>query len=105
MYETFILHTDHNAPQWLLSINELAGHLMRLTLQLSEFGFEINYRLSRASQHTDTFYRLHTYSEPVIHDDDNDILALLVYVTTDQTDSNIVELDLVDYDYYIMNEL
>ena len=45
----FIVHTDHHALKWLMSIKDLTGRLARWSLFIQQFDFEIKHRPGTAS--------------------------------------------------------
>ena len=79
MYEKFIVHTDHAALHWLLTINEPSGRLMRWRLRLAEFDFEVKYKKGKANAQADALSRLFTDAD-TIPDDNDDIPAFLLDV-------------------------
>ena len=70
VYEKFTVHTDHAALQWLFSIQDPSGRLMRWRLRLCEYDFEIAYKKGPQNQQADALSRLQTLAETVRHDDD-----------------------------------
>ncbi len=107
MYEEFIVHTDHSSLQWLLTIQEPSGRLMRWRLVLAEFNFQIKYKLGRLNTQADALSRLQTRAETIRHDDD--IPAFLMPdFTNDTCDSDNDECDsedLLQLDYNPADEL
>ena len=77
MYEKFIVHTDHAALRWLLSIQDPSGRLMRWRLRLAEFDFQIMYKKGKLNTQADALSRLRTLAETIRHDDD-DIPAFML---------------------------
>ena len=77
IYEEFIVHTDHNALRWLLTIQEPSGRLMRWRLILAEFNFQIMYKLGRLNTQADALSRLRTKAEAIGQDED-DIPAFML---------------------------
>ena len=55
--QKFTVRSDHDALRWLLTLTEPSGRLMRWRLRLSEFDFEIHYRLGRVHQVPDALSR------------------------------------------------
>ena len=77
IYEKFTVHTDHSALQWLFSIEDPSGRLMRWRLRLAEYNFELAYKKGTLNQQADALSRLVTLSE-TIHEGDNDVPAFLL---------------------------
>lgn len=48
-YEMFILHTEHTALNWFLTIDEPNGHMMRWRLCLAEYEFDVLYKEVRVT--------------------------------------------------------
>ena len=71
MYEKFILHTDHAALHWLLSITDPSGRLIQWCLRLSEFFFEVKFKNGKTNTQADELSCLITDGEtvPDYHDD------------------------------------
>ena len=68
IFESFTVHTDHQALKLLLSIHDLSGRLMRWRLCLPEFDFEVSYKKGKLNQQADALSRLHTLAETVPSD-------------------------------------
>ena len=76
MYEKFVVHTDHAALHWLLTINDPSGRLMRWRLRLAEFDFEVKYKKGLLNTQADALSRLTTTAETIL-DDEDDIPAFM----------------------------
>ena len=97
--QKLVLRTDHDALQWLLTLYDPSGRLMRWRLGLSEFDFEIQYRPGRVNQVTDALSPLLTpggSDDRPVDDDiptfgDDDVLAVMRAsrrsLTTNDTDT------------------
>ncbi len=72
MFERFDLHTDHAALQWLFSIEDPSGRLMRWRLRLAEYDFNICYKKGANNHHADAMSRLATLSPANTESDDED---------------------------------
>lgn len=68
LYETFIVHTDHAALRWLLTIQEPSGRLMRWRLRLAEYNFQVHYKKGPSNVHADALSRLRTTAETTTDD-------------------------------------
>lgn len=105
MFEKFIVHTDDNALDILMTINEPSGRLMHWGLRLSQFDFEVKYKLGIASQQADALPRLLSEAETVIDNDDDDIPAFSFEDTIDTLLMDSVEPDFMDLDYLNLDRI
>ena len=54
----FVVHSDQSSLRWLMEIEEPSGKLMRWRLRLSEFDFEVKYKLGLINTQADAMSRL-----------------------------------------------
>ncbi len=53
----FVVHTDHNALKWLMSVKVVTGRLARRSLYIQQFDFEIKHRPGIANGNADGLSR------------------------------------------------
>lgn len=102
--QKLIVLTDHNVLHGLLTNNAPSGR-MRWRLRLAELDFGIHHKLGKVNQQADVLSRLRTDAETVNHIDDDNIPVVLVDVTTDKTNTNIVKHNFIDLGNHIMDEV
>ena len=54
----FVVQTDHNALQWMMTLRDLTERLMRWILRLLEFYYDVFYRPGRVNQEPDALSHL-----------------------------------------------
>ncbi|CAI7792036.1 unnamed protein product, partial [Closterium sp. NIES-54] len=55
----FLLQTDHQALQWLMTAKDLTGKLARWSLLLQEYDFTVSYRPGETHRNVDALSRMH----------------------------------------------
>ncbi|CAI7820602.1 unnamed protein product [Closterium sp. NIES-54] len=55
----FLLQTDHQALQWLMTTKDLTGKLARWSLLLQEYDFTVSYRPGETHRNVDALSRMH----------------------------------------------
>ena len=90
LYEEFIVHTDHAALRWLLTIQEPSGRLVRWRLRLAEFNFQVMYKKGKENQQADALSRLRTLAE-TIQDDWDEIPSFMMEEEINENDHSQVD--------------
>lgn len=111
-YEQLIVYNDHTASNWLLTINDASGRLIRWPLHLIEFDFDVKYKKCSADTQADALSRLNLMSETISHDHNDDITVVNVEIVSvefelnrrnDDTNFIDVQYDEVDVIYISMD--
>ena len=101
MYEKFTVYTDHAALQWLLTIDDPSGRLIRWRLRLAEYDFEVKYKKGKVNTQADALSRLHSSAETIPHDDNDDIPTFMTDLanTPSKNDVDPINVDFIDVQY------
>jgi hypothetical protein len=83
----FKVISDHSALQWLLQFRGDNQRLVRWSLKLAEYDFEVEYRKGSSQQHVDALSRVATVNNP-----DNDEDFIEVFSVVEESISKIREL-------------
>lgn len=96
--EHFVVHTDHASLRWLMNVSDPSGRLIRWSLRLSEFDFEVKYKKGRINTQADALSRLETKGE-TSEDIDEDIPCFIAeHGLTHQSMKSVMEQKISDSD-------
>lgn len=99
MFEKFVVHSDHAALHWLLTVSDPSGRLMRWRLRLAKYDFEVKYKPDKANTQADALSPLRTDASTVSDHDMEDIPAFLL------NEENVEDegvLDIIDFEHDII---